>query len=199
MGNDVSAAIRNGAKSITAVEIDPVILDLGKQYHPEQPYQNPAVLSVTDDARSFFEKNTSTFDLIAFGTLDSHSLLSSLSSVRLDSYVYTLESFRQVKKHLTSNGFATVTFATETDWLEERLGRMMVTVFGENHVWVHHGPGGTAFIGSQNTAELPSELELMIWHKIRAMTGSLCQPMIGLIYIFEGGPFQQHIGNHYYW
>jgi MFS family permease len=165
MGNDVSAAIRNGAGSITAVEIDPVILKLGKQLHPEQPYQNASVFSVTDDARSFFEKDQSTYDLIAFGLLDSHSLLSSLSSVRLDSYVYTLESFQQVKKHLSPHGFAAVTFATGTDWLEERLGRMMIEVFGENHVWVHHASSGTVFIGSQNDAQIPNGIALTAWHQ----------------------------------
>ena len=165
MGNDVSAAIRNGAGSITAVEIDPVILKLGKQLHPEQPYQNASVISVTDDARSFFEKDQSTYDLIAFGLLDSHSLLSSLSSVRLDSYVYTLESFQQVKKHLSPNGFAAVTFVTGTDWLEERLGRMMIDLFGENHVWVHYGNFGTVFIGSQKDTSIPAGIALSPWHQ----------------------------------
>jgi len=163
MGNDVAGAIRNGAGSVTAVEIDPVILNLGKQFHPEQPYDNPSVYPVADDARSFFEKDVSTYDLIAFGLLDSHSLLSSLSSVRLDSYVYTLESFQQVKNHLSQDGFAVVTFATGTRWLEERLGRMMIQVFGEDRVWVHHGLSGTAFIGSKNSFILPSDLELAVW------------------------------------
>jgi spermidine synthase len=34
-GNDVAAALRHGAEHIDAVELDPVILRLGKQYHPE--------------------------------------------------------------------------------------------------------------------------------------------------------------------
>ena len=37
MGNDVAAALRNGAGHITAVEIDPLILKLGKQLHFEKP------------------------------------------------------------------------------------------------------------------------------------------------------------------
>jgi spermidine synthase len=165
MGNDVAGAIRNGADSITAVEIDPVILDLGKQLHPEQPYNHPTVYPVVDDARSFFEKDKSSYDLIAFGLLDSHSLLSGMSSVRLDSYVYTLESFEQVKSHLAPNGFAAVTFATGTSWLEERLGRMMIQVFGEDRVWVHYGPTGTVFIGSKNSASLPNGLKMDVWEK----------------------------------
>ena len=37
-GNDVASAVRFNTKNITAVEIDPVILNLGKKYHPEYPY-----------------------------------------------------------------------------------------------------------------------------------------------------------------
>lgn len=93
MGNDVAAAIRNGANSIDAVEIDPAILQLGLQLHPEKPYSDPRVTRIVDDARSFFVKSKNHYELVVSGFLDSHSLLSSLSSVRLDSYVYTQESF----------------------------------------------------------------------------------------------------------
>jgi len=41
MGNDVAAALRNGASRVVAVEIDPLILQLGRDLHFEQPYQPP--------------------------------------------------------------------------------------------------------------------------------------------------------------
>ncbi len=34
-GNDVAAALRNGAIHVDAVELDPVIIDIGKRKHPE--------------------------------------------------------------------------------------------------------------------------------------------------------------------
>src|SRR5262249_20946307 len=37
-GNDVAGARRGAAKHITAVEIDPAIIALGKRLHPEKPY-----------------------------------------------------------------------------------------------------------------------------------------------------------------
>jgi len=43
MGNDVAAALRNGAGHIDAVEIDPAILALGRSLHPEKPYDDPRV------------------------------------------------------------------------------------------------------------------------------------------------------------
>ncbi len=40
-GNDVAAALGAGAESVTAVEIDPVILDIGRNLHPQKPYDDP--------------------------------------------------------------------------------------------------------------------------------------------------------------
>jgi hypothetical protein len=37
MGNDVAAAVRNGAGRVVAVEIDPLIVKLGRELHPEHP------------------------------------------------------------------------------------------------------------------------------------------------------------------
>lgn len=148
IGNDVAAALRNGMESVDAVEIDPAILMLGYQLHPEVPYADARVAPIVDDARSFFKKNEEKYDVVAFGLLDSHTLLSSLSSVRLDSYVYTLESFEQVREHLSPGGLVAVTFAASTPWIEERLGRMMGEVFGSEHVWFHRGAIGTTFIAS---------------------------------------------------
>jgi len=44
-----------------------------------------------NDARSFLRTTPSHYDLIVYGLLDSHTLLSQASSVRLDSFVYTVE------------------------------------------------------------------------------------------------------------
>jgi hypothetical protein len=55
-GNDVAAALRNNAGSFVAVEIDPLILRLGKDFHFERPYDSPCVRSVLNDARSYVEK-----------------------------------------------------------------------------------------------------------------------------------------------
>ncbi|MEW5868734.1 MAG: hypothetical protein AB1894_05610 [Chloroflexota bacterium] len=163
IGNDVAAALRNGAQSVDAVEIDPAILALGYQLHPERPYEDQRVKAIVDDARSFFETNQQLYDIVAFGLLDSHTLLSSLSSVRLDSYVYTLESFEQVRQHLAPGGVVAVTFATSQHWIDERLGRMLVQVFRAERVWVHRGAMGTTFIAGDPAAEQVAALELQTW------------------------------------
>src|SRR5204862_2160668 len=52
-GTDVAAALRHGAKHVDAVEIDPIILRLGAERHPDHPYADPRVRLVNDDARHF--------------------------------------------------------------------------------------------------------------------------------------------------
>jgi len=53
-GNDVAAALRSGAQRVDAIEIDPVILQAGKNAHPEHPYSDPAyTLSSTTLVHSF--------------------------------------------------------------------------------------------------------------------------------------------------
>src|SRR5229473_3186031 len=42
-GSDTALALAHGVDSITAVEIDPTIQQLGAQYHPNQPYSNSRV------------------------------------------------------------------------------------------------------------------------------------------------------------
>ncbi|MEK7790430.1 MAG: hypothetical protein AAB309_02255, partial [Deltaproteobacteria bacterium] len=85
-GNDIAAALRSGVKEIDAVEIDPKILQLGQELHPEKPYQSQRVSAINDDARSFFKKTKKKYDTIVFGILDSHTQFSNMSNLRLDNY-----------------------------------------------------------------------------------------------------------------
>jgi SAM-dependent methyltransferase len=132
MGNDVAAALRHGAQRVDAVEIDPAILTLGRELHPERPYGSPRVRAINDDARAYLARTDEQYDLIVFGLLDSHTLLSSLSSLRLDSYVYTMESLEQARAHLAPGGHLALTFAASLgawDWLAARLYQMIASAF----------------------------------------------------------------------
>lgn len=111
-GNDVAAALRNGAEHVDAVELDPLILSLGKRYHPEHPYSSERVTAHNDDARAFLKKADRKYDLIIFAFLDSTTLLSGFSSLRLDNYVYTVESFQNARALLAENGTMVLSFAT---------------------------------------------------------------------------------------
>jgi len=128
-GNDVASALRHGATRVDAVEIDPLILKLGKALHPESPYTSNRVRVFNDDARAFFKRSREKYDLIVFGLLDSQTLLSSMSSIRLDNYIYTLESLQEARAHLREGGTLCLSFALTEPWIQERFYRLLKEVF----------------------------------------------------------------------
>jgi len=130
-GNDVAGALRMGAKKIDAVEIDPGIILLGSNLHPEQPYRDKRVNVIIEDARAFFKKASGKYNIISLGLLDSHTLSSAYNNIRLDHYVYTEESFREAKKLLKKDGIITVSFAAEKSWIGSRLYGLLKKVFGD--------------------------------------------------------------------
>ncbi len=132
MGNDAAIALANNAKEIQAVEIDPVIADLGRQLHPNHPYADPRVRLAVDDARSWLKKDQNKYDMIVLGTLDSHTLLSAMSTVRLDNFIYTLEAMRDVKNHLKPDGIAVFMFSPPpSHWLGIKLINSVAFVFNQ--------------------------------------------------------------------
>jgi hypothetical protein len=129
-GNDVAAALRHGALHVDAVEIDPVIQRLGSLYHPEKPYESTKVTAYIDDARAFFKKTKKKYDLIIFGYLDAHTLLSGFSSLRLDNYVYTRESFCEARDLLTKDGTVVLAFDSGNTFVTDRIFATLEDAFG---------------------------------------------------------------------
>jgi spermidine synthase len=149
-GTDVAAALRHGARHVDAVEIDPVILRLGRQRHPDHPYSDPRVTIINDDARHFLRTTTRKYDLVVFALIDSLTLQSSFSGVRLESYMFTLESFRAVKEHLTANGLLVIYNYFRERWLVDRLANTAAVVFGQEprvHVHEEHSYLGVMLAG----------------------------------------------------
>ena len=134
MGNDVAAALRNGAGRVVAVEIDPLILKLGGKLHFEQPYESPRTEAVVDDARSYVENSHEKFDLIVFSLLDSHTTASHFSNIRIDNYVYTREALRKAKELLKPDGLFIVKFWLDTPWIAGRLFGLMKDAFGREPI-----------------------------------------------------------------
>ena len=131
-GNNAAAALRHGAEQVDCAEIDPQIYALGKRIHPEQPYSSPRVRMIINDARAFFKQATGPYDLIWFGWLDAHTLGSSYNNLRLDHYVYTLESFREASRLLAPGGLLVVNFAAQRVWIADRLFNLLRQVFGHD-------------------------------------------------------------------
>lgn len=130
-GNDVATALDNGAQEVDAVEIDPVILQLGRRIHPDHPYSSPRVRVFNTDARAFLRNTDRQYDLIVFGTLDSMTRLSALSNVRLDNFVYTLECMKAARQRLTPQGGLALYFMVANDAIHRKLWAMLTQAFGE--------------------------------------------------------------------
>src|SRR5262245_15682508 len=130
-GTDVAAALKHGAKHVDAVEIDPVILRLGKERHPDRPYDDPRVTAIVDDARHFLATTTKKYDLVVFALIDSLTVQSSFSGVRLESYMFTEESFRAVRDHLKPRGLMVLYNYFREKWLVDRLANTVARVFGQ--------------------------------------------------------------------
>jgi SAM-dependent methyltransferase len=128
-GNDVAAALRAGVARVDAIEIDPAILLAGQKGHPERPYLDGRVRPIVTDARSFLRTTHEAYDLLVYGLLDSHILLSHASSVRLDSFVYTVEAFREARARLRPGGLLVVSFSIINDALGGKMFEMLRRAF----------------------------------------------------------------------
>jgi len=149
-GNDAAGVLRGGAKHVTAVEIDPAIIELGKAHHPEAPYADPRVDIINDDARSFMARTTDTYDLIVFGLLDSHTA-GPMTNARLDHYVYTTENIARAKSLLKPGGVMVLAFEANKHFIIDRFNTVLTDTFGASPLKFriflsHYGFGGAFFV-----------------------------------------------------
>jgi hypothetical protein len=129
-GNDLAVALSEGAKHVDAVEIDPVIQDLGRKYHPNHPWSDPRVSKHIDDGRAFVQRTNKKYDLILFALPDSLTLLAGQGNLRLENFLFTIESMRRVKSLLKPGGTFAMYNYYET-WLLDRYASTLDTVYGQ--------------------------------------------------------------------
>jgi len=154
-GNDVQGALRNGYGQVYAIDIDASIMRLGKRLHPERPYDDARVIQIVNDARAFFEQHKgNAFDVICYGFLDSHAMFSSMSSLRLDNFVYTEEGIRSAWRHLSEEGHLCITFSVfGGEWIAGRLYWTIAKATGQKPVFLYHGLfyGATYIVARERT------------------------------------------------
>ena len=129
-GSDVSLALTRNAGHIDAVEIDPVIAAIGREFHPDRPYNDPRVSVHIDDGRAFLRHSENRYDMIVFALTDSLTLVSSTANVRLESFLFTKEAFASARDHLTDDGVFLMYNHYREPWLVGKLQAMAADVFG---------------------------------------------------------------------
>jgi SAM-dependent methyltransferase len=207
-GTDVAAALRHGVVHVDAVEIDPTIQRLGRSFHPDHPYSNPRVTLINDDARHFLRTTDRKYDMVVFALIDSLTLQSSFSGVRLESYMFTEESFRAVRDRLAPDGVVVIYNYFRERWLVDRLANTVAAAFGsEPRVHVHEA---RAYLGvllaGPRVAQLPANLAVpdhvaMYGMRSRATPARLHQRDPAIEPALDDWPFlylrDRHVPRHY--
>lgn len=161
-GMDVQTGIIAGAKRVDAVEIDPVIPRISNQYSSVAPYGNPIykdkIFLHIDDARSFLQNTTDTWDMVIFGFLDSQALFSYGASLRLDGYTYTIESFRKGYERVREGGLLSVSFYAGRPWMLKKLADMMKQATGKEPIIYFEGWKVVMLAPKGEPANLPPQI-----------------------------------------
>ena len=143
-GSDTAIALAYGVDSITAVEIDPTIQQLGARFNPNHPYSNPRVHVVINDGRSFLQNTTDHYDLIIFALPDSLTLTSNNTSLRLESFLLTQDALVAARSRLTNNGIVVLYNYYRQDWLVQKLADMAGNAFNQQPLVTTYGGWGRA-------------------------------------------------------
>ena len=129
-GNDIAHALRFGVEKIDAVEIDPVIQDIGIRYHPNQPYQDSRVVRHLDDGRHFLRTTDRKYDLVIYALVDSLILHSGYANIRLESYLFTEQAFEDIRRVLKPDGVFVMYNYYRQGWIVQRVAGMAKQIFG---------------------------------------------------------------------
>jgi spermidine synthase len=149
-GFEVLCALSHGFRYIVAIEMDPVICQLLKNEYADytgRMFHLPQVNLVADEGRSVLKRLKRKFDVIQM--VNSHnadSLLSGALSIS-ETYIYTVESFKEYWDHLEPDGLVYIVhwngerlFATALQALKE-----MKIEHPEQKFFIAQHPGGFNF------------------------------------------------------
>ncbi len=120
-GTDTAVALAHGVGRIDAVEIDPVIADIGRELHPDQPYSDPRVTVHVTDGRNFLEQSRQSYDLVIFALPDSLTLLNAAGNLRLESFLFTDSAFEAAAERVGPDGLLVMYNWYREPWLVSRI------------------------------------------------------------------------------
>lgn len=106
-GVDILTALLAGSRDITAVEVNPIIVDVMRNRYAEYSgriYHQPGVRVVTDEARSYIRRSAERFDVIQAGYVDTYAATAAGAFSLTENTLYTVEAYRNYLDHLTPHG-----------------------------------------------------------------------------------------------
>jgi predicted membrane-bound spermidine synthase len=155
-GNDTAMAITKNIKNIDAIEIDPRIIQIGKDLHPNKPYFDKRVNIINDDGRNYLNTHKDKkYDIIIFALTDSLTLASSYANTRLESYLFTMESLENAKNLLSDDGVVVFYNYYREKWLIEKMAKMLQnTTKNPVSILVNEKSNLAMMVGSKNPISL---------------------------------------------
>jgi spermidine synthase len=110
-GRDVLAALVSGTPHVTAVEVNPAVVDAVRGPFADfagHLYERPDVTVVVDDARGYIARSPERYDVIQASLIDTWAAGGSGAFALSENSLYTVEAFRTYYDHLTDRGILSV-------------------------------------------------------------------------------------------
>jgi hypothetical protein len=112
-GRDVLHALAAGARSVTGVEVNPIIASsiMRGRYRDASGnlYADPRVTIVVDDGRSYVRRSDDRYDLLQASLVDTWAATAAGAFALTENALYTREAFDDYLSHLTDRGALTIT------------------------------------------------------------------------------------------
>ena len=111
-GSDVLLALYHQARTIEAVELNPLMVDLVRNRNADftgRLYDTPPVQVVVAEARGYVTGSTKRYDLIQLALLDSFGASNAGVYALSESYIYTVEALQTYLERLAPNGLLAIT------------------------------------------------------------------------------------------
>jgi hypothetical protein len=112
-GVDVLRALANGSPSVTAIEINPIIINnvmrgqyAGYSYHL---YDRPEVHVHVQDGRSYVRGSKDRYDVVQMTLVDTWASTAAGAFALSENNLYTVEAFREYFDHLKPDGMIAIT------------------------------------------------------------------------------------------
>jgi spermidine synthase len=115
-GVDVMTALTNGARKVTAVELNTAMIEMVKEryddylgglFRPGGHALADRISLVNSEGRAWLRSHDDTYDVIQMSGVDSYTALSTGAYTLSESYLYTTEAVQDFYHHLDDNGIVT--------------------------------------------------------------------------------------------
>lgn len=111
-GRDILAALAFEQRSVLGIELNPLMRHMVEERYADysgQPYSQPKVRVIVDEARSRLHQIDRKFGIIQLSLIDTFSLNAAGGFVFSENNLYTRQAFQQYYRHLTNDGILSIT------------------------------------------------------------------------------------------